>query len=211
MSTSPPLQVLCSIIDRSVLGPYCMLQIYCSTAALLVYWARHSEHITPFLRDLHWLRMPERTQFCLCVLMYRSLSGMTPSYLTECICWTTDLEGHSCRHSLETSTITVTHIQYCMLGATHSLSPLVMRGIFRHVWNSLPSATRVSTSLITFHHQFKTVLYQLSFLEHWHVLSDYVKCPCSFFEILSYRKITLHRDICSNSTHLCTRSLADYF
>ena len=35
-----------------------------NAAARLVLSARHSEHITPLLRDLHWLRMPERIWLC---------------------------------------------------------------------------------------------------------------------------------------------------
>ena len=37
----------------------------------------------PLLRDLHWLRVPERVKFRLCVLVYRCLHGTAPSYLTD--------------------------------------------------------------------------------------------------------------------------------
>ena len=33
--------------------------------------------------DLHWLRVPERVKFKLCVLMHRCLTGAAPRYLTE--------------------------------------------------------------------------------------------------------------------------------
>ena len=32
---------------------------------------RSSDHITPLLRELHWLKITERIQFRLCVLAYR--------------------------------------------------------------------------------------------------------------------------------------------
>ena len=54
-----------------------------NAAARLVFSARKSEHITPLLRELHWLKVPERIQFRLCVLAYRCLIGTAPSYLTE--------------------------------------------------------------------------------------------------------------------------------
>jgi len=41
------------------------------------------DHITPLLRDLHWLRVPERVKFRLCVLVYRCLHGTAPSYLAD--------------------------------------------------------------------------------------------------------------------------------
>ena len=44
---------------------------------------RKREHITPLLHELHWLRVPERIKFRLCVLAYRCLHGTAPSYLAE--------------------------------------------------------------------------------------------------------------------------------
>ena len=43
--------------------------------------ARPSERVTPLLRELHWLGVPERVTFRLCVLAYRCLHGTAPSYL----------------------------------------------------------------------------------------------------------------------------------
>ena len=43
--------------------------------ARLVFSARRSEHITPLLRELHWLKVPERVKFRLSVLAYRCLHG----------------------------------------------------------------------------------------------------------------------------------------
>jgi len=46
-----------------------------NAAARLVYSAysrRTSEHTTPLLRELHWLRIPERIQFQLCVIAWHS-------------------------------------------------------------------------------------------------------------------------------------------
>jgi len=54
-----------------------------NSAARLLYSARRSERVTPLLRELHWLRVPERIQFRLCVLTYRCLHGSAPSYLAE--------------------------------------------------------------------------------------------------------------------------------
>ena len=43
---------------------------------------RH-EQIKPILRDLHWLRSPERIDFKLAVLVYRCLHGLAPHYLSD--------------------------------------------------------------------------------------------------------------------------------
>ena len=49
------------------------LQSALNAAARLFFSARRSERITPLLRELHWLRVPERVTFRLCVLAYRCL------------------------------------------------------------------------------------------------------------------------------------------
>ena len=59
------------------------LQSVLNAAARLVYSARKSEHITPLLRKLHWLRVPERIKFRLCVLAFRCLRGTVPRYLAD--------------------------------------------------------------------------------------------------------------------------------
>jgi len=38
--------------------------------------------MSPLLNDLHWLRVPQRIEFKLAVLVYRCLCGTVPSYLT---------------------------------------------------------------------------------------------------------------------------------
>ena len=43
------------------------------------------DHITPLLNDLHWLRVPERITYKLCVLVYNCLHGTAPRYLQEII------------------------------------------------------------------------------------------------------------------------------
>ena len=42
------------------------LQSITNAAARLIFYVRRSEHVTPLLHDLHWLRVPERIQFRLC-------------------------------------------------------------------------------------------------------------------------------------------------
>ena len=61
-----------SLLDR--------LQSAMNAAARLVCSARKYDHVTPLLRDVHWLRVPERIQFRLAVLAFRCLHGLAPSY-----------------------------------------------------------------------------------------------------------------------------------
>ena len=67
------------------------LQSVINVAARLVYSRRMSEHTTPLLRELHWLRVPERIQFRLCVLAYHCVHGTAPAYLADSLRLTSDL------------------------------------------------------------------------------------------------------------------------
>ena len=62
------------------------LQSVLNAAARLIYSRRASEHTTPLLRDLHWLRIPERIQFSvvcsgisLCARRSTGVSGRQPA------------------------------------------------------------------------------------------------------------------------------------
>jgi len=59
------------------------LQSVLNAAAWLVFSARSSAHTMPLLRELHCLKVPERIQFRLCVLVYCCLHGNVPQYLAE--------------------------------------------------------------------------------------------------------------------------------
>jgi len=41
--------------------------------------------------ELHWLRIPERIQFRLCVLAYRCLTGTAPQYLADTLSLSTNV------------------------------------------------------------------------------------------------------------------------
>ena len=76
-----------------------------NAAARLVFSTRRSERITPLLRDLHWLRVPERKRFRLCVLTFHCFNGTAPSHLADSICRVADVEGR--RHLRSSATATL--------------------------------------------------------------------------------------------------------
>jgi len=54
------------------------LQSVLNAAARLVNPVRKFEHVMPLLHDLHWLRVGQRVEFKLAVLVYRCLNGQGP-------------------------------------------------------------------------------------------------------------------------------------
>jgi len=71
------------------------LQSVLNAAARQIHRSSRYKHVTPMLRDLHWLRTPERIDFKLAVLVYRCLHGLAPWYLSDHIQLLID---SNCRH-----------------------------------------------------------------------------------------------------------------
>jgi len=62
------------------------LQSMLNAAVRLVYSRR-----TPLLRELHWLRVPERIQFWLCIMAYHCVHGTAPAYLSDSVRTTSEI------------------------------------------------------------------------------------------------------------------------
>ena len=85
-------------------------------AARLVFSARRSERITPLLRELHWLRVPERVTFRLCVLTYRCLHGTVPAYLAGSLHRTSDVDTRRRLRSADSAMLVVPSTRRSTLG-----------------------------------------------------------------------------------------------
>jgi len=59
------------------------LQSVQNAAARLITGARPRDHITPVLRQFHWLPVKQRIDFKLAVMVYKSLHDFAPPYLSE--------------------------------------------------------------------------------------------------------------------------------
>src|SRR6218665_3182549 len=61
------------------------LQLVLNAAARLICNRRKYDHVTLLLRDvLHWLPVPFRIDYKLCLLVFLSLHGAAPEYLRDC-------------------------------------------------------------------------------------------------------------------------------
>jgi len=59
------------------------LQSVQNAAARLITGAPRRDHITPILRQLHWLPVRRRGKFKIAVLVFQCLTGQAPGYLAE--------------------------------------------------------------------------------------------------------------------------------
>jgi len=127
------------------------LQSVLNAAARIVFPARSSDHITPLLWELHWLKITERIQFRLCVLAYRCLHGSAPQY-AETLHLTSDTEA--CRRLRSGSTSTL------FMPATRrsSLGDRAFPVATARLWNTLPVSLRTVSSYRTFRRELKIFL-----------------------------------------------------
>ncbi|CAL9690879.1 unnamed protein product [Knipowitschia caucasica] len=130
------------------------LQYIQNSAARLLTHTRSRDHITPVLKQLHWLPVPYRIQYKVLLLTYKSLHNLAPSYLT-------DLLHHHCPsrrlRSTDSNLLTPLRTKHRTLGdrAFAAAAPTL--------WNSLPQPVRNSDSLQNFKSLLKTHLFHLAF------------------------------------------------
>jgi hypothetical protein len=133
------------------------LQSVLNAAAQLIFSARRHDNITSLLRELHWLRFPERIKFRLCVLAYQYLHGAAPSYLAENVHMVTDANSRVCLRSASQMMLRVPATRRSTLG--DRAFPVAAA----RAWNSLPPEVKSAPSLETFRRRLKTHLFNVSF------------------------------------------------
>jgi hypothetical protein len=133
------------------------LQSVLNAAARLVYSARRTEHVSPLLRELHWLRVPQRIEFRLAVLAYRCLNGTAPQYLADGLQRVAGISSRSRLRSASTALLLVPRSNHTTIG--DRAFPVAAA----KVWNSLPSSITSLSSLLQFRKALKTELFRRSY------------------------------------------------
>ena len=136
------------------------LQSVMNAAARLVFSAKRSDRITPLLHELHWLKVPERIQFRLGVLVYRCLHNTAPVYLAESLQLARDVHARRHLRSAESMKLILpeTRCSTCSTLGDRAFPVSAAR-----TWNVLPSSVRAAPSLATFRQQLKQTLFLQSF------------------------------------------------
>ena len=134
------------------------LQVVINSEARLVCYSKTAEHITPLLRDLHWLRIRERITFKLCVMTFRCQHNQAPAYLSDQLQQVSQVESRRRLRSSSTSSLVVPVTRRSTLG--DRVFPVSADG----AWNSLPSTiTAAASTLSSLRRALKTHLFTVSF------------------------------------------------
>jgi hypothetical protein len=126
------------------------LQRVMNEAARMLCRCSRGDHVNRIMKErLHWLRIPQRIQFKLCLLVYKSLHGTAPTYLSELV---NQVNKNDARRRLRSATI------------GDLIVPRTRTNFGQHAfatagpiaWNSLPKSVRSASSIASFKKKLKT-------------------------------------------------------
>ena len=125
-----------------------------NNAARLVLKKRKRDHVTPLLKELHWLPISYRIQFKLATLAFRHFDNTLPAYLSQ------SLFTYQTSRTLRSSSEKLLKVQRTNLKSAgdRSFSPAASK-----VWNSLPQTLRNTENLCLFKSRLKTHLFCKAF------------------------------------------------
>ena len=127
------------------------LQRVQNTAARIVTKTPKYDHITPILKELHWLPVHHRLEFKILTLTYKALHHEAPKYIVDM------LEVYMPRRNLRSADGPVS------LVVPRSRTVKYRNRCFQHaapkLWNALPAGIRYACSLPAFKRALKTHLF----------------------------------------------------
>ena len=123
------------------------LQRVQNIAARLITGSSRRDHITPVLKNLHWLPVKLRITFKILLLIYKILNGQSPSYLTSLI------SSYKPVRSLRSSDLLLLQVPNVMN------SQRIFSYCAPQLWNSLPKFLKESETVTIFKKKLKTFLF----------------------------------------------------
>lgn len=130
------------------------LQRIQNTAARLVTLTKKRHHITPVLRQLHWLPVKQRIIYKILLLTFKALQGKSPVYISEL------LKEHNPTRTLRSSNKKILSVP---AARTATYGERAFSVCAPKLWNSLPLQIRSSRTVDTFKTHLKTHLFNAHF------------------------------------------------
>ena len=125
------------------------LQSIQNRACRVILGLKAKEPTSIHMRNLHWLKIKERIEFKILLLAYKSLTGKSPSYLTNLI-------NYNCISGSRTPSL-----------SPHSVRTSAGARAFQHcapmLWNKLPTNIKCCNDISQFKTHLKTLLFDKSY------------------------------------------------
>ena len=129
------------------------LQKVQNSAARIVTRTKKSDHITPVLRDLHWLPVEKRIEHKLLSIVYSCVEGTAPAYLQELV------PKHAPSRPLRSSSQSLLRVPSVDGHKKKSQGARSFECVAPKLWNSLPQTLRDCRTKGSFKRQLKAFLF----------------------------------------------------
>jgi hypothetical protein len=113
-----------------------------------------ASHITPVLKDLHWLPVKQRVEYKVLVHVYRALNGSSPQYITDMI------RVYHPRRSLRSGQKLLLHKPAI---STTTFGARTFPYVAATLWNDFPDGIKSAVSLEAFRSRLKTHLFATAY------------------------------------------------
>ena len=130
------------------------LQRMQNTCARLIMCRRKYDHVTPLLRELHWLPVHQRIQFKLLVITYKALHGLAPTYICDLLHVYSPSRSLRSEHSLLLTVPRTKLSTYC---------DRTFQKLAALLWNSIRMNIKAAESVDIFKKHLKTHLFCQAF------------------------------------------------
>ena len=129
------------------------LQYVQNSAARLLTGTRKHEHITPVLRDLHWLPVHKRIRFKILLMTFKCLNQLVPSYLSDLLI-----------HYRPSRTLRSSDKELLVQPSCHlkTYDERAFSFIASKPWNTLPLSIKRFNSAESFKSTLKTYLFRIT-------------------------------------------------
>ena len=119
----------------------------------IVYRQHRFYQLTPLMKELHWLKVPDRIKYKIAVLMYKCVKGLAPEYLTDIV-----ITPH--RRKLRSTT----KLKFPVIRSrTTQVHKYLIASMGPRIWNGLPKNLKEAKSIEQFKSLMKTHLFKLCY------------------------------------------------
>jgi len=122
-------------------------------ARILTLTSPHS-HITPIMKELHWLPIPQQVDYKILLLTFKALHGLAPCYLSELL---TPYKTERTTRASHENLLQITDTR------TKTFGDRAFSWSAPTLWNRLPSELRKTNDLDDFKCAIKTMLFQIAY------------------------------------------------
>jgi len=132
------------------------LQRILHAAARTVLDLKLGDHVTPALRELHWLPITERTQYKLYLLVHKMFVGHAPDYIASLLVPASDTPSRSSLRSSSNCDLVVSRTSRKIGDRAFSVSA-------PRAWNRLPTDLKLLRSTASFKSKLKSFLFHVAY------------------------------------------------